>query len=189
MTGWLWLLIGCRPPVAAVPSDAHPHTADLAWHRAAHAAATARVVDTRRGGPPVTPTSSPLPPFLGVNRGTATYAGSEQCADCHQDAFTLWGTTAHRSAFQTLSEAQSAFNPRCLRCHTQGMGHPGGFDGAPRLRDVGCESCHGPGSDHLANPAPGYGDLPLDGSACVACHNIDTSPDFRWQTHWPRIAH
>ena len=123
--------------------------------------------------------------------------------------------TPHAHALTTLREAHAAANPSCFTCHVTGYGHPGGWDprrgsgvaGAdpvsdgspPDLAHVGCEACHGPGSDHVAvPPLPGvpqddlrlpYGGLPADGSACVACHTHDTSPDFRWEHRWPAIVH
>jgi hypothetical protein len=158
-----------------------------AAHDDALAAATARVPDPARGGPPIHPGSSPLPPFLGVDRATARYIGAERCGECHASALAIWAGSQHARSITTLDEAGRGHDPRCLPCHVTGMGHPGGDVGG--LAVVGCESCHGPGGDHAARPAPGYGALPTDGSACVACHTHDNSPDFRWQEYWPAISH
>ena len=82
--------------------------------------------------------------------------------------------------------------PGCLRCHTVGFELPGGFGPGHTpagLVGVGCESCHGPGSQHATTAAAGYGQLPAGPEACVACHTHDNSPDFRWPDYWPGIAH
>jgi hypothetical protein len=190
---------GTDPARGALRGDVPPpHGEDplgTAWHDAAQAAAVARVPDPSRGGPPVGEASSPLPPFLGVDRAGATYVGAEACAACHPAAGAAWRASSHAHALDTLRSAHAGADPRCLACHVTGLGHPGGWaDRRARvpkaaLDGVGCESCHGPGSAHVAAPAAGYGDLPADGSACVACHTHDTSPEFRWETRWPRVAH
>ena len=120
------------------------------------------------------------------------YRGAAACAACHPAATARWEASAHAHAIGALEEAQRAFDPSCLRCHVTGLGHPGGFrshNETPGLVGVGCEACHGPASDHLAAPGPGYGDLPLDGSACVGCHTHDNSPDFSWARYWPQVKH
>lgn len=181
--GLLWLGCAQRPP-------ALPEPLPTGGHAAAEAAAEARVPDPARGGPPVHPGASPLPPFLGVDRSRARYVGTEACAACHTDAAARWAQSHHARSLATLEDAGRSFDPRCLRCHTTGLGHPGGFGEATAgLAAVGCEACHGPGSAHLAAPGPGYGRLPADGSACVGCHTHDQSPTFRWGDHWPQIAH
>ena len=161
--------------------------ADVLWHRAA----LEREAELQPSG--VRPTSSglvsPLPPFSGVNREEAQYVGGELCASCHRSVADHWETTAHAHALQTLTRKRADSDPRCLRCHTQGVGRPGGYSGQVELADVGCEACHGPGSDHVKAPQQRYGQLPAEGAACVACHTLDRSPDFRWESHWPPIAH
>jgi hypothetical protein len=175
---------------AAAPVEPLP----TAMHTAAAAAAAARVPDPRRGGPPYGSDASPLPPFLGVSRASARYVGTPVCAACHPGAASVHVGSAHGHALQTLVKASAATSPACLSCHVTGFGHPGGWAGAaslPGLDAVGCESCHGPGSDHVAagGGANGYGALPSDASACVSCHTHDTSPDFRFEARWPAVAH
>lgn len=166
-----------------------PNTAARAAHHLE--AAQRRVADPARGGPPLSDGAAPLPPFTGVSRGTAHYVGAELCAACHPSAAAVWANTAHARARDVLLVRQKAWDPECLRCHVTGLGHPGGWAGEaqPQLGYVGCEACHGPGSEHVNAPAAGYGDLPRDASACVVCHTHDNSPDYRWSVYWPQIRH
>jgi len=111
----------------------------------------------------------------------ATYIGSEQCSRCHAEAYAVWEKTPHFKATKTLDEltypSGRQFDPECMICHTTGLKHPGGYnnlvtklaDWPPKpndpkpdpkkvqkhnenLRGVGCESCHGPCSEHEKNP-------------------------------------
>ncbi len=178
------------PPEAQpeAPPEAQPTTA----HEAAEAAASTRVPDPARGGPPMHRDASPLPPFLHVSRETATYLGTASCASCHTAAAATWTGTRHATSVQTLEQAERAFDPGCLRCHVTGLGHPGGWashSGPVPLGSVSCEACHGPGSDHIHDTSAPYGGLPGNTSACVACHSHDSSPDFSWSAYWPAVAH
>ncbi|MCB9763195.1 MAG: cytochrome c family protein [Alphaproteobacteria bacterium] len=153
---------------------------------------TPLIRDPARGGPPIHPSAAPLPAFQGVSRATATYVGGAACGACHPAEAEVWSRTAHSHAYETLQGRQRAYDPSCIRCHTVGFGHPGGFRSAaqdPGLRGVGCEACHGPGSDHVDAPAAGYGVLPEGPAACVACHTEDNSPDYDWGAYWPQVRH
>lgn len=177
----LVLLLACAP-------HAEPNTAEAAG--AAAEAAAARVPNPARGGPALHPGQSPLPPFTGVSRSTATYVGEAGCAGCHAAASRRWARSDHARALLTLERAQHAHDPECLACHVTGMGHPGGADtGRAPLEGVQCEACHGPGSDHVTAPSAGYGALPRDASACVACHTVAQAPDFAFAPYWRRVAH
>jgi hypothetical protein len=88
------------------------------------------------------------------------FIGSEQCKNCHQAEYKVWKDSKHSHAYDSLAKlatkpANRQYDPECVRCHTVGFGFVGGFVDAPRaphLKDVGCESCHGPGNLHAANP-------------------------------------
>jgi hypothetical protein len=99
----------------------------------------------------------------------AAYVGSERCGDCHPHAFKIWQESRHAQAFQTLVNAQNPrlrqFDGECVVCHTVGFKYHTGYFNPPResppkqvekhnrkLLNVGCESCHGPGSEHVNNP-------------------------------------
>jgi hypothetical protein len=91
--------------------------------------------------------------------GTPTYVGSAACKGCHKKAYKVWEKSAHAHAYKTLVDARRPSNrqydPECIVCHTVGFGYQGGYKDekkTPLLKDVGCESCHGPGSLHVANP-------------------------------------
>lgn len=155
----LWLLLACVRAPAPAPPD--PHTA-------------------------------PYPPALQAPKPGALYLGSPTCAACHPQEAAQWQSSAHAHALDTLMARQKGYDPACLACHTTGFGRPGGFarhadDG--HLAGLGCEACHGPGSLHVAAPAPGFGALKADGSSCTGCHTAENSPDFSWKEYWPQIAH
>lgn len=98
----------------------------------------------------------------------AAYVGSQACVNCHNeqkldvhgDASSVWTNSKHAGAYNALVNIASKpslrnFDGECIRCHTVGYDYNTGFvDMAktPHLKDVGCESCHGPGSQHVANP-------------------------------------
>jgi len=154
----------------------------------------ARIVpEPARGGPALHPLSSPLPPFVGVDRGRDRYVGEAVCAACHPAAAAVWGTSKHAVAWTALEQAIASARPDCVRCHSTGYLHPGGYGtrDAPSLTGVQCEACHGPGSSHVAAGGKGdvYGELPASQAACVACHTWDTAPDFQYGAAWERIAH
>lgn len=119
------------------------------------------------------------------------YVGSEACAPCHEELFEQWRTSGHGQALQTLQSAGKENTPECLRCHTTAYGELSGYRGTntPSLAGVGCESCHGPGADHVtagknASATSLYG-LVRDcqscqtESTCRTCHDSQNDQDFR----------
>lgn len=119
-----------------------------------------------------------------------TYAGSERCVVCHEQAFAVWAKSGHAHAFQTLIANQQDYNPECLPCHTIGYNHRGGFvspQATPALINVGCEACHGPGSRHPDPVQKGYGRT--DTLSCVTCHTRERSPDYVPAEYIPKIQH
>lgn len=129
-------------------------------------------------------------------RSVATHIGTDKCLGCHQSAAKVWAASGHARAFATLVARQADADPKCIGCHTIGFGTPSGYRreyGAGKLIDVGCESCHGPGSLHVRQRA---GDAsinftyrPLDAGDCRKCHHGEFSRPFDWDKFWPPIKH
>lgn len=65
----------------------------------------------------------------------------------------------------------------CARCHTTGYIAEGNQDDLPGLTGVwvedgvGCENCHGPGSNHVNAPYQVSMSIVRDSQACGACHS------------------
>jgi peroxiredoxin len=126
----------------------------------------------------------------------AAIVGSAACKSCHAAEYATWSESAHAHAFETLSGVRKQGNPDCLRCHTTGFGRPGGFPekGASAehadLAAVGCESCHGPGGDHVAEGAAKIGTIVSLGDKCDSCvilqicgscHDDANDPGFEFE--------
>lgn len=80
-----------------------------------------------------------------------TYVGAKECGTCHFDQLTQWRTTSHSKAFDALPPEHRS-EQSCQKCHATGVGKPTGFKSlevTPDLASVSCESCHGPGSEHV----------------------------------------
>ena len=136
--------------------------------------------------------------------------------DCHKAAMKMWEGTRHSQAYKTLVDAKQPSNrqydPECIVCHTVGFGYLSGFKSekdTAKLENVGCESCHGPGSRHandannpvfqaMMNPwkaTPNETEehrLQRIDDSCQRCH--DSENDVHWtnggfKRNWPQIAH
>jgi hypothetical protein len=89
-----------------------------------------------------------------------TYVGTDACKGCHLAEFNKWKAVPHSHAMDTLEKVAKRPSLRnldgeCVKCHTVGFDHKSGYvdeKTTPNLRHVGCESCHGPGSGHVAAP-------------------------------------
>jgi peroxiredoxin len=127
---------------------------------------------------------------------TAEYVGSEACQSCHAKEFETWSASPHGHAVASLEEKGKAEQAECLACHTTAYGKPGGFpEGAsvsdhPDLARVGCESCHGPGGNHVDPEAKRVGTILSLGDKCDSCvilkvcgtcHDDANDPDFEFQ--------
>jgi hypothetical protein len=119
------------------------------------------------------------------------YIGSEACAPCHAAEVATWRGTKHAHAWETLVDTKNTMNPLCLHCHTVGYMKPNGYvmgSAGESLTDVGCESCHGPGGPHAKNPTAAKMD-PAGPETCANCHTPGQTPDFDFESFWPKIAH
>jgi len=119
-----------------------------------------------------------------------TYIGSIKCQACHMDEFKVWQKSRHLQAAKTLVSEGKQNDTSCLRCHTTGWGYPTGFvsvEKTAHMADVGCESCHGVGSNHAANPKKGYGKV--SAKDCTRCHDRENSPNFKYTKALAKISH
>ncbi|HSW39259.1 MAG TPA: cytochrome c3 family protein [Acidobacteriota bacterium] len=71
------------------------------------------------------------------------YAGSETCQACHREIHEAWKTSKHAVPFAAGPEGAAA----CKTCHATGIDRE---TLAAMENNVGCESCHGPGKEHIA---------------------------------------
>ncbi|MBQ6159287.1 MAG: hypothetical protein IJJ20_09810 [Thermoguttaceae bacterium] len=146
------------------------------------------------------------------------YVGSAKCGSCHSDAYDIWRESRHSSAWKSLSSdpptEHTANPPRdcdpdCVSCHVVGWNgtahvpYIGGYENmksTAHLANVGCESCHGPGSNHiqteLGNDAAAQvrmRESMLVGSnvkqVCYSCHDSDNSPNFEFDEYYEKIDH
>jgi hypothetical protein len=134
----------------------------------------------------------------------------------------VWKKSGHAKAWPTLLETDPPrnFDPECISCHVVGWSPQnyrpfvGGYlseEQTPHLVHVGCETCHGPGENHVKAEMGSDFDLQeklrkaavitleesqqavsraiSDKQPCMNCHDLDNSPDFHFETYWPKIEH
>lgn len=123
------------------------------------------------------------------------YVGSQACLRCHRSDYALWEQSKHFHALKTLQDDKRVFDPECVACHVVGFGVKTGYfsqsaqvTSQPKgLGAVGCENCHGAGSEHLK----AGGSLPMSRAkdSCAQCHNPNHSPAFELEKYWAVIKH
>lgn len=126
---------------------------------------------------------------------TSVYAGSNACAVCHSGPTTQWQTTAHSRAYASLQGQHRELDQECFACHVTGaVASEGPVLGPSRssdvagLTNVGCESCHGPGKQHVAVPSTPMA-MPQQ-ATCVTCHDATQDEGrFDFGSYLPRIVH
>lgn len=141
-----------------------------------------------------------------IASASPAYVGNAGCSFCHMISNLSWEMSVHAKAFETLragAKKQEKLNAKldpgkdytndkdCLKCHTTGYRETGGFkdiSSTPKMAGIGCESCHGPGSEyrglHAKNKnftkaeakAAGQVYGSLDESVCTSCHLSKDSP-------------
>lgn len=148
-------------------------------------------LQAQSGPPPKLPAGQPS--FVGVS-------GCQGACHFHDDAVSFWQKTHHAQAFPTLVAVGKALSYECVSCHAVGFDEPGGSNlwtlhawqgpretasadarppAVPDLRNVQCETCHGPGSLHVR--APSKNPIPIarpTEERCLTCHNKLHSDTF-----------
>lgn len=131
------------------------------------------------------------------------------------DKFTPWSKTKHARALQQGVDGHlGAFGTECFACHTTGhnpdaqnggfddvaatagwtlpaMLQDGNYDAAPAtvrsLGSVGCESCHGPGSQHATFTNVDAIGKSYNAADCNQCHSSE--PYNLQGVQWKKSAH
>ena len=147
-----------------------------------------------------------------------SYEGVGGCAMCHKkeatgDQFGKWSAGPHAQAYATLGtdaakeaaakagiEGNPQEAPECLKCHVTAAGVDAARLGKKYAVEdgVGCESCHGPGSEYKSmkvmkdhDAAVAAGMVVPTAETCMGCHN-DASPTFKgfdFDKYFAQIAH
>ena len=125
--------------------------------------------------------------------GQASYVGAEECALCHREEVDFWKKSRHHGAWETLEGLGKQWSYDCIGCHVTGWQKPGGSNLVHNesLRDVQCESCHGPGSLHVdadGNDQPRTITRSPSESTCTGCHNPDHSDTFEFQAYLRNVT-
>jgi 2',3'-cyclic-nucleotide 2'-phosphodiesterase (5'-nucleotidase family) len=131
------------------------------------------------------------------NQPTATLqdlSGWQKCQECHQEQVAFWEKTQHADAWPTLKKKNQHFNEECLLCHVTLPYYDAAKVQAERLllmlpkelKNVGCETCHGPGANHVSKreaiPVPHP-----DKKICKLCHTPEHDDNFVFADKVERI--
>lgn len=120
------------------------------------------------------------------------FKGSQTCRSCHLEQYEQWSSTGHAHAYDTLVKANRHLDNDCFSCHVTGagMGGPADPHSVGQFKNVGCESCHGPGEEHLADPAKAHIMNPPAKAICTHCHDgVQDAGQFVHEDYLPQVAH
>lgn len=124
-------------------------------------------------------------------KGGAYYVGQENCSPCHTAATEVWKKVGHSHAYKTLADAAKEFNLDCVGCHVTGYDKPGGSTVtdlvSPDLKNVQCESCHGPGSKHVLDPSGAPLESEPKDEVCIGCHHPPHTDVFDYKARKEKI--
>jgi len=128
---------------------------------------------------------------------TAKYVGADRCVVCHKRVHESWSQTGHAGALGLLKSIGQDTNTACLPCHTVGFGEEGGYvdnPTTPNLANVQCESCHGPGLDHVNNVADKTlrPTKSISSAVCGKCHtdaHVAGAPSIPTYEEWAAGSH
>lgn len=115
----------------------------------------------------------------------ATMAGWQSCRSCHPVQTEYWQQTRHAKAWETLVVKNQQFNQDCLICHVTLPTYNKEVilrenliaSLTPEFHGVSCESCHGPGRNHVESPEINKLLKPT-AETCITCHTPDRDDDF-----------
>ena len=141
-----------------------------------------------------------------VDEEQPTYVGTDGCR-CHKLEIMDWERSKHARAFNHLRAGKKKSKKRkvnldpakdyttdkkCIKCHVTGYEKEGGFKDisrTPAMAGIGCEMCHGPGSEYrilhkqkgltfTKEEAKALGQIygSLDIQVCTRCHTHKDSP-------------
>jgi len=121
--------------------------------------------------------------------GNRYYVGSARCAECHEiqhKNFVKYSKKAN--SWETLSLMLPKLTDeevrQCYKCHTTGYGQQGGFvskQATPDMAQVGCETCHSPGSEHCETGDKASIVRRPSEKVCTECHNSQRVESFRFK--------
>jgi YVTN family beta-propeller protein len=165
------------------------------------------------------PGSLPLPAAGGAMAPAGSgheFVGVRSCATCHQGPemgyqFSRWRMGPHARAYAVLAtpaateiartlgvDGDPQQSPDCLACHATSTRGPGqGFrEGHSTADGVGCEACHGAGSDYAGEATMADRQAAIDlgmtadaTASCAACHDDAHGRPFDLAAGLKRISH
>lgn len=120
---------------------------------------------------------------------TPVFVGSKACVDCHEGEYGRFVEHSKKPhSWKSVAKMASNLKPfelkECYGCHTTGHGQHGGFvsyEETPHLAEVGCETCHGPGSLHAEFGDPATITRKPTMESCVVCHNPTRIAAFKFK--------
>ena len=159
-----------------------------------------KIVEVPTDRPPFNPPADEVNGFLGLYD---VEANQPVCGNCHTSTNSQWKTSRHANAYATIADVPNGAT-NCAPCHTVSekgniVGLAGGTGGWSTVQDasyhnVQCESCHGPGLEHVSNPEGDNKPLAhmditeeTEAASCGNCHSGAAHHPFSEQ--WKLSGH